>query len=513
LMSDVAYDLAVIGGGINGCGIARDAQGRGLSVFLAEMGDLGGATSSASTKLIHGGLRYLESYKFGYVREALAEREVLLNSAPHLIRPFRFIIPRHTDLRSWPVLRLGLFVYDHLGGRHTLPPTRTIDLNRDPAGARLKSVHRRAFEYSDCLVDDARLVVMNARDAADRGAEIRTRVRCVSVCREVGVWRVALVDQRDAKPFQISARAIVNAAGPWVSAFLSDTTDICLRSPVRLVKGSHIVVDQVFDRDRAYTFQNPDGRVCFAIPFEHDFTLIGSTDQDFDGDPATATISEAETDYLLTAVNRYLQRPITRQMIRWTYAGVRPLVDDGAAKAQEVTREYLLERDAPAGEAPLLSVVGGKITTYRRLAEKALDQLADAFPRMRPAWTSSAKLPGGDILPTALDDWAEGIAHRHGSLDPDLIRRLCRSYGSQVDELLSGVSTAADLGRQFGAGLSQHEVDYLTSREWAETAEDILWRRSKLGLRFTPEQRAELETYLQPRGHISGLFAGEGPPR
>jgi glycerol-3-phosphate dehydrogenase len=503
-MTDAHYDLAIIGGGINGCGIARDAAGRGLRVFLAEMGDLASATSSASTKLIHGGLRYLESYRLGSVRQALTEREVLLKSAPHLIRPLRFILPHDASMRPWLLLRFGLFLYDHLGGRRALPATRRIDLARDPAGAVLQSGCRRALEYSDCTVDDARLVVMNARDAADRRADIRTRTRCVAADRHPGQWRITLEDARDKARFQVTARALVNAAGPWVAAAPLAAGRPPLRAALRLVKGSHIVVDRVIDPHRAFTFQNADGRVCFAIPFERDFTLIGTTDEDFAGDPATAKISQAESDYLIAAVNSYLREPITRAMIRWAFAGVRPLVDDGATRAQDTTREYLVERDAPPGEAPLVSVVGGKITTFRRLAEGVLDQLRDAFPEMGPSWTAASKLPGGEIAAGSLEDGVRETTLRFRFLAPGLIDRLCRTYGSLADDILSGVSSAAGLGRDFGHGLSEREVAYLVGREWAETADDILWRRTKLGLRFTPEQRAGLAAHLEGAGQRLG---------
>jgi glycerol-3-phosphate dehydrogenase len=493
------YDLAIIGGGINGCGIARDAVGRGLSVVLVEQGDLGGATSSASTKLIHGGLRYLEFYEFRLVREALVEREVLLRAAPHIIWPLRFILPHHRGLRPWPVIRLGLFFYDHLGGRRILPPTRSIDLSRDIAGRGLKRIYRRAFEYSDCWVEDARLVALIARDAADRGAEIRTRTRCLSARRADGEWRLAMENQRTSQRSDLSARCLVNAGGPWAAKVIAEVAGLNLPARIRLVKGSHIVVDRVFEHDRAYIFQNADGRICFAIPYERDFTLIGTTDEDFDGDPADVRISAGETDYLLGAVSEYLEKPLSRDMIRWTYAGVRPLYDDGASKAQEATRDYVLALDAPSGEAPLLSVFGGKITTHRRLAEQALEQLGSTFPFMRSRWTHGATLPGGDIKVTSFEAWAESVAGEYSFLDRKLIHRLCRAYGTRVRILLSGVRSAADLGRDFGAGLTVREVDYLIAHEWAETAEDILWRRSKLGLHLSSAGTDELGDYVAAR--------------
>jgi len=495
------HDLVIVGGGINGCGIARDAAGRGLTVYLCEMGDLAGATSSASTKLIHGGLRYLEYFEFRLVRAALVEREVLLSTAPHIIWPLRFILPHHRGLRPWLVIRLGLFLYDHLGGRRILPPTRSIDLRADPAGRGLKSIYRRAFEYSDCWVEDARLVVLNARDAADRGAQISTRTKCIAAHREGGIWRLTMKDERNGAHFEMTARCLINAAGPWVSQVISEVAKLQLPSRVRLVKGSHIVLDRVFDHDRAYIFQNTDGRICFAIPFERDFTLIGTTDEDYEGDPSGAAITSDETDYLLTSVSEYLERPVTRDMIRWSYSGVRPLYDDGASRAQETTRDYVFNLDSPAGEAPLLSIFGGKITTYRRLAEQALEKLSDRFPTMTAPWTRDAKLPGGDIPVTDFDAWASRTARRYPFLDPALMARLCRAYGSQVDILLSGVTSAADLGRDFGAGLSARELDYLAKYEWAETAEDILWRRSKLGLRVGPSAHAAIQGYLDDLQH------------
>ena len=489
-------DVAIIGGGINGCGIARDAAGRGLSVFLCDQGDLGGGTSSASTKLIHGGLRYLEFYEFRLVREALAEREVLLNSAPHIIWPLRFILPHHSGQRPWPVIRLGLFFYDHLGGRRLLPPTRSLDLAKDVAGRGLKDKYHRAFEYSDCWVEDSRLVVLNARDAADRGAEIRTRTKCLAARREGNLWRLTLENQRDGTRSEITSRALVNASGPWVSDVVTTIAGRNVPARVRLVKGSHIVIDRVFEHDRAYTFQNADGRICFAIPYEGDFTLIGTTDEDFTGDPATAVISEEETEYLLSSVSEYLEHPLTRAMIRWTYAGVRPLYDDGASKAQEATRDYVLSLDEVAGKAPLLSVIGGKITTYRRLAERAMRELRGAFPTMRTSWTRDAKLPGGDVPVASYGDWVESMSRRYSFLDRRLVGRLCRTYGSRINVVLAGVLRAPDLGRDFGAGLSEREIEYLVAHEWAETADDVLWRRSKLGLHLAPDQRSAVDLFL-----------------
>ena len=493
------YDIAVIGGGINGCGIARDAAGRGLSVFLAEMGDLGAATSSASTKLIHGGLRYLEYYKFRLVREALVEREVLWRNAPHIIRQMRFVLPHHRALRPWLLIRLGLFMYDYMGGRKLLPATKVLDLSKDSAGAPLKPEYRRAFEYSDCRVDDSRLVVLNARDAAERGADIRTRTRLVAARRANGLWHLTLEDTHSGTRSEIAARAVVNAAGPWVAQVLSEVAGLNLPAKVRLVKGSHIVVDRMFDHDRAYFFQNADGRICFAIPYQRDFTLVGTTDEDFKGDPAGVAIDDAEIDYLIASVGEYFRKPVTRADVRWTYSGVRPLYDDGASEAKGATRDYVLKVDGTADGAPMLSVFGGKITTYRRLSEHALKRLQPTFPHMGKAWTATAPLPGGDVLVADFDAWAADIAAHYPFLDAATAERLCRAYGTRVATILNGAGSVADLGRDFGAGLSEREVDYLVANEWAETPEDILWRRTKLGLRMTAAEQEALAAYLAAR--------------
>ena len=493
------YDIAVIGGGINGVGIARDAAGRRLSVFLAEMGDLASATSSASTKLIHGGLRYLEHYKFRLVHEALIEREVLWRAAPHIISQLRFVLPHHRSLRPWLFIRVGLFMYDHMGGRKLLPPTKVLDLTKDAAGVPLKPEFRRAFEYSDCWADDSRLVVLTARDAAERGADIRTRTKLVSARRADGVWHLTLDDTRSGTRSEVAARAVVNAAGPWVTEVLAGAAGLRLPAKVRLVKGSHIVVDRMFDHDRAYFFQNADGRICFAIPYLHDFTLIGTTDTDFKGDPAGVAIDAAETDYLLAAVSEYFRKPVTRADVRWTYAGVRPLYDDGASEAKEATRDYVLALDWPAGGAPMLSVFGGKITTCRRLSEQALKRLKPIFPQMGGPWTANAALPGGDMAVTVFDAWARDIAARHPFLAARTAERLCKAYGTRIGAILDGATSAADLGRDFGAGLSEREVDYLIANEWAETAEDILWRRTKLGLRMSKGEQEALSAHLAGR--------------
>ncbi len=483
------YDIAVIGGGINGVGIARDAAGRGLSVLLVEQGDLAGATSSASTKLIHGGLRYLEHYKFRLVREALGEREILLRAAPHIAWPLRFILPHHAGLRPWWMIRAGLFLYDHLGGRTLLPPTRTLDLRTDEAGQALRPDLTAAFEYSDCWVDDARLVVLAARDAALRGADIRVRTRAESAHPTDGVWSLRLsggvVEQ---------ARVLVNAAGPWVSSVLSGVVGQNAPTRIRMVKGSHIVTRRLFAHDRCYIFQNADGRICFAIPYERDFTLIGTTDEDYQGDPADVAISTAEEAYLCAAVNAWLRVPVTSADIVRRFAGVRPLRDDGASAAQEATRDYVLEL---TGTPPVLSVFGGKITTYRRLAEAAMAKLSDHFPTMGDPWTAGAFLPGGDFPWDGAADRARDLMARYPFLTDTDATRLVRRYGTLAGDVLRD---ATGPERMFGTGLCVREVDWLVRNEWARTAEDIVWRRTKAGLRMGPNDLADLQGYLgEPR--------------
>jgi glycerol-3-phosphate dehydrogenase len=492
------YDLAVIGGGINGCGIARDAAGRGLKVLLVEQGDLAGATSSASTKLIHGGLRYLEYYEFRLVRESLAEREVLLRAAPHIAWPLRFVLPHHAGLRPWWMIRAGLFLYDHLGGRRILPATRTLDLRHDPAGTPLRPDFTRAFEYSDCWVDDARLVVLTAVDAARHGADIRTRTRCEAARGVDGGWSLTLSDGREAH-----ARVLVNAAGPWVSSVLSGVVGQNAPTRVRLVKGSHIVVPRLFEHDRCYLFQNADGRICFAIPYEQDFTLIGTTDEEYAGDPAAVSVTAADEVYLCDAISTYLRRPVTPADIVWRYAGVRPLRDDGATKAQEATRDYVLEL---AGSPPVLSVFGGKITTYRRLAEAAMAKLAPLFPGLRGPWTAGAPLPGGDFAWNGAAALRAELLERYPFLGDAAAGRLVRAYGTLAPEVLGDARAWADLGAYFGATLTEREVDWLVRQEWARTPDDILWRRSKLGLRVRPDDVAALRRYLERRA------AGDAAP-
>ena len=486
-------DLFVIGGGINGCGIARDAAGRGFSVFLAEADDLASGTSSASTKLIHGGLRYLEHYEFRLVRESLIEREILWGMAPHIIEPMRFVLPHHKGLRPKWLLRLGLFIYDHLGGRKRLPPTAMCDLTRDPLGRALKPGHETGFEYSDCRVDDSRLVILNARDAAARGATIRTRTKVTGARRDGEDWLVDTLDMHTGAAETIAARMLINAAGPWVERVLPASSDT---HAVRLVKGSHIVVRRIYEDERCFFFQNADGRIIFAIPYEGDFTLIGTTDADFSGDPAAVEISEAETDYLIAVANEYFVREIGKEDIVWTYSGVRPLYDDGASKAQEATRDYVLKLTGEAGEGRLLTVIGGKLTTYRRLAEAALGHVESALGKRGAAWTAGAHLPGGDFAIDGFDAELAALRERYGFLADGDLRRLLRRYGTEVPDILGPALSLADLGRHFGAGLYAAEVDFLVDGEWARTVEDILWRRTKYGLHRDGIDVAALEAYL-----------------
>ena len=493
------FDLAIVGGGVNGCGIARDAAGRGLSVVLFEQGDLAQATSSASTKLLHGGLRYLETFEFRLVREALIEREVLLRAMPHIAWPLRFVLPHHRGLRPAWLLRFGLFLYDHLGGRRLLAGARTLDLRTDPAGAPLRESFVRGFEYPDCWVDDARLVVLNARDAADRGADIRTRTRFERARRSADRWTLSAVGPGDGRAHSVRARVLVNAAGPWVDEVLSARIGLGRARRVRLVRGSHIVVPKLFAHGRAYILQHDDGRVVFAIPYEGDFTLIGTTEAEHDGDPLQASCTEDEARYLCAAVSHYFRHPVTPADIVWSYAGVRSLQDDGAGSATAASRDYELDLDAPGGAAPLLNVFGGKITTYRRLAEAALARLAPFLPDRRGAWTRDASLPGGDMAVDGAGALVREIRARYPFLDDRRAWRLVRAYGTLTSDLLGPATSAEDLGESFGAGLTAREVDWLMRHEWAETAEDVLWRRSKLGLRLDTAAVCRLEMWMRAR--------------
>ncbi len=490
------YDLLIIGGGINGTGIARDAAGRGLTVLLAEMDDLASATSSASSKLIHGGLRYLEHYAFRLVREALAEREVLLAIAPHIIWPMRFVLPHVRELRPAWVIRVGLWLYDHIGGISSLPGSSGVDLASSPYGAGLRGDLVRGFVYSDCWVDDARLVVLNARDAADRGAEIRVRTRLVSARRQGSEWRATLADAVSGTQGEISARAIINAGGPWAHDVLKSTVGLNTTSRLRLIKGSHVIVPRQYDGDHAFLLQNDDGRVVFVIPYEGRFTLIGTTEMPYEADPAMVAISPDETQYLCRAASRYLARPVAPADVVWSYSGVRPLYDDGRARASEVTRDYVLELDAPAGAPPVLSVFGGKITTYRRLAEHALARLGGFFPTAGPPWTARAKLPGGDLPAVDFASFVSDLTRQYPWLSESHLRAIARRQGGRALRILEGARVAGDLGPHFGAGLYAREVELMRADEWARTSSDILFRRSKAGLHASPAERAALAAYL-----------------
>jgi glycerol-3-phosphate dehydrogenase len=492
-----AYDLAIVGGGINGCGIARDAAGRGFSVFLCEMDDLGSGTSSRSTKLIHGGLRYLEQFDFRLVREALAEREVLWSIAPHIVRPMRFVLPHQRGLRPAWMLRAGLFMYDHLGGRERLPGTRVLDLAKDDAGRALKGgLFTSAFEYSDCWVDDARLVVLNAVDAARRGAAVRVRTRAVAAERTAGGWHLTVEDAATRGRETIPERALINAAGPWVER-VAEAVAAPPAHKVRLVQGSHIVVPKLFAHDRAYLLQSPDGRVVFAIRYESDFTLIGTTDRDYAGDPAEAHITRDEIDYLCGMANACFERSVSRADVIWSFCGVRPLYDDGAGEAKAASRDYVLELDHRPDAAPLLTIIGGKITTYRRLAEAALARLAPHLPEragLAEGWTGREPLPGGAFDVDGVEDLVRRLLGDYPFLDRAQAHRLIGAYGKDTWHVLGNAASPADLGRSFGAGLTEAEVSYLMQHEWARTAEDVLWRRSKLGLRLSS---AEIDAWMR----------------
>ena len=499
LSTGLIYDALVVGGGINGAGIARDLAGRGLKVLLCEQDDLARHTSSASTKLIHGGLRYLEHRQFSLVRKALAERELLLRIAPHIMRPLHFVMPHDASMRPAWMVRIGLFLYDHLARRDWLPASLSVDLRRHPAGAPLKPQYKRGFEYSDGWVDDARLVVLNAIDAAERGATILTRTRCEHVARSHPGWRATL--QPEGGPaVEVQARALVNAAGPWTGEFLRDRAQLASARSLRLVKGSHIVVRKLFEHDYAYIFQNPDQRIIFAIPYEGDFTLIGTTDIEVGGAPAAARIDAAEISYLCEQASQYFAQPVRPADVVWSYSGLRPLLDDESGDASAVSRDYLLEFDADT-TSPLLSVWGGKITTFRKLAEEAADQLLQRLGESRPAWTASALLPGGDLSawigPPQQPDvdmtrFIAALAMKHRELPASTLERWARCYGSRVDRLLGQGSSADALGAEVAPGLYEAELHHLHRNEWARSADDVLWRRTKLGLHYSPAQREQV---------------------
>jgi glycerol-3-phosphate dehydrogenase len=494
--ADHNVDLLVIGGGINGAGIARDAAGRGLKALLCEKGDLGSATSSASSKLIHGGLRYLEHFEIRLVREALAEREVLLRIAPHIARPLRFVLPLDSSLRPAWMIAIGLFLYDHLARRSRLAASRRLDLRTAPEGQPLKAELTRGFSYSDGWVDDSRLVVLNAMDAAARGAVVMPRWACQTVLRQDNRFIAQLVAS-DRRKVSVSARAVVNAAGPWAGRMLNHITGE--PDPLRLVKGSHIVVPRLYDGDHAYILQNDDKRIVFTIPYEGRFTVVGTTDVAYSGDAEHVSIAPEEISYLCAAVNRWFRQPLQPESIVSTYAGVRPLIDDEQSDPSAVTRDYVFDLRGGGDEPVLLSVFGGKLTTYRPLAETVLSKLKPFFPQMPGAWTGAASLPGGDIPGADIDAFETAFVRDHPWLAPDIARRYARAYGDRVAIVLDGARSAADLGRHFGAGLYQREVEYLIDHEWAETVEDILWRRTKIGLHIAPDGVAALERWLAQR--------------
>ena len=478
-------DLLIVGGGINGCAIARDAAGRGLNVRLVEKDDLASCTSSASTKLIHGGLRYLEHFEFRLVREALAEREVMLTTAPHLVSPLTFVLPHEPQLRPAWMIRLGLFLYDHLAPRGRLEASHGVSLKGTPLGAPLREGFAQGFTYADCWVDDARLVVANALSASDLGALITPGVNLVSAERHADRWSARLEAPQGVE--EVEAKTLVNAAGPYVSQVLHDALHINSRKHVRLVKGSHLVTRQLYEGAHAYILQNPDRRVIFVIPYEGEFTLIGSTDVPYEGAPGPVAVGDAETDYLLAAVNRCFGREVTRDDIVSSYAGLRPLFDDGSFEASVVTRDYAFDLDSNG--APALSIFGGKITTARRLAEHALETLEDSFTRMGPSWTGMTPFAGGEGLDGVLAPLLAQLLHERPFLPQPLALRLAKAYGERVYRVLGSAQCMEDLGEDFGCGLTRQELDYLIAEEWARTAEDVLWRRSKLGLHMTPPQQ------------------------
>ena len=520
------HDMFIIGGGINGCGIARDAAGRGLNVALAEMNDLASATSSASTKLFHGGLRYLEYFEFRLVREALIEREILLRAMPHISWPMRFVLPYHPDMRfenetptsrllnvvmpwmkgrrpAW-LIRLGLFIYDHLGGRHVLPGTEKMDLRQGPEGAPLQDRFVTAYEYSDCWVEDARLVVLNARDAASRGARIMVRTKVLSAQRKDGLWHVETEDAQGRRMHH--ARILVNAGGPWVADVIIDKVGTQTNESVRLVRGSHIVVPRLYDHEKCYFFQGTDGRIIFAIPYEQDFTLIGTTDRSHESPSIKPVCTEAERDYLLDFASQYFKQSLSADDVVWTYSGVRPLHDDGASSDSAATRDYVLKLDT-AGGVPLLNVFGGKITTYRRLAESALEKLVAHVPSLPGKWTAGVPLPGGNFDLADKPVLAERLAREHPFLTNDWAKRLIRAYGLDAWPLLDGAQQRDDLGQDFGATLTEREVRWLITREFARQAEDVVWRRNKLGLRLDHTQIAALDAWMADNAHLPPEFA------
>lgn len=491
------YDLFVVGGGVNGAGIARDAAGRGLSVLLCEKDDLAQGTSSRSGKLVHGGLRYLEYYEFRLVREALIEREVLLSSAPHIIWPMRFVLPHNpADRPAW-LVRLGLFLYDHLGGRKRLPGTRSLDLRTAPEGAPIKRDYRKAFEYSDCWVDDARLVVLNALDAQKKGARVLTRTACSAIRRVDGLWQVEMTDLRTGVKTEVKARCVVNTAGPWVNDIIGRIAGLNSSRSVRLVKGSHIVVPKFWEGRQAYLVQNPDKRVIFINPYQNDLALIGTTDIPYEGRPEDVSADGDEIAYLLKSVNRYFKQQLTEDDIVHSFSGVRPLYDDNAENPSAVTRDYIFEVDAANGQAPLLSVFGGKITTFRKLSEHALERLKPFFPEMGAAWTARAHLPGGDMANADFEQFLGDLRARYRWLTADLAKHYARLYGTRAHDLIGNARSLDDLGTVFSPLFREREARFLIDNEWAATAEDLLERRTKHGLHMTPAERQAFTGWLE----------------
>jgi glycerol-3-phosphate dehydrogenase len=518
--NEMTYDLFIIGGGINGCGIARDAAGRGLSVALAEMDDLASATSSSSTKLFHGGLRYLEYFEFRLVREALIERENLLVAMPHISWPMRFVLPYHPDMRfesdtptsklltmfmpwmkgqrpAW-LIRLGLFMYDNLGGRKILPGTKTIDLTTAPEGDPIDNKFERAYEYSDCWVEDSRLVVLNARDAQNRGANIMTRTKVVNAVSEKGIWTVTTENKITGEQQEFRAKLLVNAGGPWVENIIRNVAHIKTNEGVRLVRGSHIVTKKLFDHDKAYFFQGEDGRIIFAIPYEQDFTLIGTTDQDHADVDTKPECTPEEQEYLCKFASRYFEKPITLDDIVWTYSGVRPLYDDHASSSTAATREYVLKINE-TGEAPALNIFGGKITTYRRLAEAAIEKFDSFFPNIGAEWTKRVPLPGGDFAHDQFDELVRRLQSRLPFLDHKTTHRLVRAYGTDAEKIYCNATKKEDLGTNFGHGIYAGELDWVIANEWVMTAEDYLWRRTKMGLHVDKQEAAQIDAYIAER--------------
>lgn len=489
---DDVLDVIVVGGGINGAGIAADAAGRGLKVGLYEAADFASATSSASSKLIHGGLRYLEHYEFRLVSEALAEREVLLKKAPFLAWPMRFRLPHRPHLRPAWMIRIGLFLYDHLGKRTTLPASKGIRFGDSSV---LKTDITKGFEYSDCWVDDARLVMLNVMDAAERGAEVRNRCKVVKAGRQGGLWHVEIQDTLTGEILIRNAKVLVNAAGPWVKAFYDESTSLKSPRGIRLIKGSHIVVPRVHSEEVAYILQNEDGRIVFVLPYLDRFSIIGTTDVEYKGDPRDVAIEQQEIDYILSVYNQHFKRPLSSDDVVWTYSGVRPLCDDESDSPQAITRDYTLDLDDNGGDAPMLSIFGGKLTTYRKLARAAVNKLAPFFPDMGPDWTADQVLPGGEGI-AGFDDVKQQLKREYPWMDVFTAHRLATTYGSRVWVWLDGVKTAADLGIDFGEGLTQKEVDYLMASEYVQRAEDLLWRRTKLGLYLNNAQQSALSDYI-----------------